>query len=500
MVNRLPASVISICSALLFTLLFYKQLIGLNLLLYEMVILVLLGSVKRDLLLSFFGKILGIGLITSAFAVVWFNSAFSKSVNFLFLFTLVGYLSSGWAGKSYVWYLVGFRRMVLAQLDFATGSFRQRSSIRSRKLVKWLVRFTFVMMFTVLFLWMYYWSSPWFQQSLDLLYDNINIYLQQVEWSMVMVFVWGLFVSNYILLAGSSRLRGSKEHLELKRNRRKESATFRNMDLKEEYKVGISLLVILNILLLLVNFLDIKNVWFGFVFEGQFLKELVHRGTYVLILSVMVSMVILLFLFRNNLNFYRNNALLKTLSYVWIAQNVLLLVSVGVRNFWYIHHYALAYKRIGVIIFLVLTAIALVVLFMKISKRKSAAYFFHTNGLSVLFILLMGCFFNWDRIIAQYNIEHHKTAFLHLDFMARLSEKALPELDLPLEEIEKIKAQQPEVYSSRSSRIGRVSYMEPEAFHDSIQSKKASFLEEFPKRHWLSWNYADHRAYSELEE
>jgi hypothetical protein len=62
-----------------------------------------------------------------------------------------------------------------------------------------------------------------------------------------------------------------------------------------EYKAGIVLLIALNALLLFVNIIDIKWVWIGFEFEGQYLKEFVHKGTYLLILSIIISIGIVLY-------------------------------------------------------------------------------------------------------------------------------------------------------------------------------------------------------------
>jgi hypothetical protein len=71
-----------------------------------------------------------------------------------------------------------------------------------------------------------------------------------------------------------------------------------------------------------------------------------------LILSILLSLGILIYYFRSNQNFYPKNGFLKAAAYLWLVQNAVLSVSVLIRCGYYISEYGLAYKRIGVVIFL----------------------------------------------------------------------------------------------------------------------------------------------------
>ena len=224
----------------------------------------------------------------------------------------------------------------------------------------------------------------------------------------------------------------------LKRTNIKKNRFFKFNDLKNEYKAGIFLLIVLNILILILNLIDINWVWFNFKWEGQFLKQFVHEGTYLLILSILISIGLVLFFFRENLNFYSKNRTLKYLSYVWIIQNGILTISVAIRNFYYINYFSLAYKRIGVLLFLILTLYGLYTVFNKVKNKKSNFYLFQYNFSALFILLIVSSIVNWDKVIANYNFKHANKSFLELNYLADFSDKTLPYLDKPLHELEEI--------------------------------------------------------------
>ena len=72
---------------------------------------------------------------------------------------------------------------------------------------------------------------------------------------------------------------------------------------------------------------------------------------------------------------------------LWVVQNFILGISVFLRNYHYISFHGLAYKRIGVIVFLVLVLIGLVTLFVKLRERKSFFYLVRVNGWAAFAVL-----------------------------------------------------------------------------------------------------------------
>ncbi len=97
--------------------------------------------------------------------------------------------------------------------------------------------------------------------------------------------------------------------------------------LKNEYTTGLISLVLLNALLLVVNCVDINYLWLHFSYTPDInLTAMIHEGTELLILSLVLAMIVLLFFFRGNLNFYTRNKWLKAGAYLWLVQNTLLVV------------------------------------------------------------------------------------------------------------------------------------------------------------------------------
>ena len=186
---------------------------------------------------------------------------------------------------------------------------------------------------------------------------------------------------------------------------------------------------LVNVLLLLVNIIDINWLWFGFTPEPGFdLAQFVHEGTYVLIFSILLAMGIVLWYFRRNLNFYAPGLpWLRRGATVWVLQNAVLATSVGLRNYYYIQHSGLAYKRIGVCFFLLLTFFGLATVLLKIWQQRSAYALMRLNALAVYAVMLLLAAGNWEIWIARYNLQPR---FQHIDvgFLLAMPGRVLPTL------------------------------------------------------------------------
>lgn len=254
------------------------------------------------------------------------------------------------------------------------------------------------------------------------------------------------------------------------------SLDFNPVALKNEYKAGLILLVSLNALLFLVNLTDLASVWFGFDESNPGnLKSYVHEGTYILIFTILLAMGVLIFLFRKNLNFYPNNTLLKRLAYSWIAQNVLLTLSVGVRNARYIDFHGLAYKRIGVVIFLILTLYGLWTMYRKVRDRKSIYFLLEKNAWAVYFILLLSCAVNWDVLITRYNLFVETKGAVDKTFLLRsVSDKNLSLLE---ENVDLLKSK--ESYPEVSDVL----------VEEWLKDKRERFNRKKKRETWKSWHF-----------
>ena len=267
-----------------------------------------------------------------------------------------------------------------------------------------------------------------------------------------------------------------------RRLRRKLSRLAGMIALKNERQAALLLVISVNVMLLVVNVIDVRWLWFSFdPKQAGNLTKLVHEGTYMLILSILLSMGILIYYFRSNQNFYHKNGLLKAAAYLWLVQNAVLSVSVLIRCGYYISEYGLAYKRIGVIFFLSLVFFGLFTLYRKISGQKSFYYLLRTNAWAAYAVLIGLSLVNWDVLIVRHNLdpEHVHSGILDTRFLLTRSDKTLPLLDAHRERLK--------------ASSGYTNYEGSSTGH--LDRRIAGFLREYESRTWLSWNYADHRTY-----
>jgi hypothetical protein len=256
------------------------------------------------------------------------------------------------------------------------------------------------------------------------------------------------------------------------------------MALRNENTVGIISLMMLNALLLCINTLDIIYVWFGFTYTANLnLKDYVHEGTGMLIFSIVLAMLVLLFFFRGNLNFYKKNKWLRYGAYGWILQNAVLVISVLFRDYYYIAHMGLAYKRIGVLVFLLMVLMGLITVFIKIHQRKTAYYLWRVNGWFAVFLLVTASCVHWDETIARYNLAHKNSIPVDVKFLLTLSDKTLPVLE-----------RNADVLDSKNSMLfdmGDRLYSAELTPRAMFELRKKEFLETQKTYSWLSWNVAD---------
>jgi len=263
-----------------------------------------------------------------------------------------------------------------------------------------------------------------------------------------------------------------------------------NLALKNEYKMGTASIILLNLLLLVINVLDISYVWLGYgIDKNTQLSAYVHEGTGLLILSIILAMLVLLFFFRGNINFYKQNKWLKYGAYFWILQNTFLVFSVFCRDYYYISHLGLAYKRIGLLFFLLMVLAGLITILLKIYFKKTVYFLLRINGWVAIVLLIVSSSVNWDVTIAKYNLQHKATITPDVHFLLSLSDNALPVLQ-----------KNEDVFQNASP--GKTGYYFNNEYHnplDYLKYRKEQFFVKEKQYSWLSWNLADANALKELK-
>ena len=267
---------------------------------------------------------------------------------------------------------------------------------------------------------------------------------------------------------------------ELLRERKQSTIQWSFNGLRKEYRMAGMILLSVNALLMLSNSMDIAFLWRH---EGAFspseLSQMVHSGTYALILSILLSIGTVLYFFRRNLNFHPKARLLQTLAYLWMGQNLILIISVAIRNMNYVSSYGLSNKRIGVMIFLGLTLIGISSILWKISRQKSSFALLNFNARAFYLVLLCLSMVNWDSLIAHHNLRHADTNKLDASYLLALSDRALPALA--------------EHYRQFENENNLTSSMK-----NRLEWKLKNYVEEVENQSIWSWTLNDHQNIARL--
>jgi hypothetical protein len=198
---------------------------------------------------------------------------------------------------------------------------------------------------------------------------------------------------------------------------------------KQERLLALFTLGILNVMLVLLLVLDVRFLVDGFGVDKPVAEysSLVHQGINALIFSLVLVILLISFFFRGSLNF-ENHKALKYVGVIWLSLNCILVITTGIKNYDYIAEFGFTYKRLGVLLYLFLCGIGLVFSVYKILRVQSVWFLIRNTSLSFILVFAIVSMFNWNQIIADYNIQHVKKERLDLEYLFELGPDAYPAL------------------------------------------------------------------------
>lgn len=485
----------------LYSWLFYKEAAGINFLIFSAVLTAFLLlrdpslPAKRKWLLA------AAGTLISGAAVAIYGNWLSVWANVISLSLLSGVSvstrSSVIITLFHSLYSYG-SSMVFMILDTVQRRSKTDPASRSSSFFVKLLLVLIPLLVTLLFFFLYRGSNAIFNNFAK------NINFDFITWQWIFFTLLG-----FILLYGFFYHRRIKEIASWDENAPCELA-YREVNEEEqggffgvrnEYISGILLFVMLNILLLVVNLLDVQYVYISKVLpEGLSHSEYVHQGIELLIISIIIAIAIILFVFRGKMNFYSKSKALRLLATLWIIQNMFMIVSTIVRNNMYVAEYGgLTYKRIGVYVYLALALIGLVTTWVKIWKLKSNWYLFRANSISWYCMLVVASLINWDALITGFNTGHAKDLKeLDKGYLIDLAPSTLPEM-LAYNDTSSLlrETMAKGDYSTDIFRGFDQNYLD-RTLENRLHGKLYRFLNKRSKTGWQSWNYDDARIYREV--
>lgn len=482
-----------------FSCLFYQQSAGINLLIFNLLLIVFSGTTQPDLLKKRNWQMAVLGAVISSAMTVLHNSDLAVVANLTSLILLTG-ISFNPATSLYVLAIHGFISLFV---PFFTNIIQYIVQLSDPKIPTKKGAFSFrtasiyiiPLTITLVFYGLYASANPVFANLIKI--PSINISFSLVSFT----FLGWVILSGFFSPFGNENLvkwDTSKTDI-LSRIRLKMKRHFEITALKLENKKGVIMLVMLNILLLIFNVFD-----FSFILSGKKLpdgmdySEYVHQGINTLIFSILLAISIILYYFRGNQNFYQNNQWLVRLTYLWIFQNGLLLLGIIHKNQIYIEEFGLTYKRIGVYVYLLMTFAGLLTTFWKVRELKSVWFLFRKNTMVAYSLLIISSFINWDSLIAKYNINTAK----HLDvaYLLNLSDTILPELQSLLKNPNISLSTSVRDYTQNSSTVDYYRSTPIITERQFIENQIIDFKEKYKNKEWQSWNYDDLRVFKAINQ
>lgn len=409
----------------IFSFLFYNERLGINLSIFALLLLITSVLLDHRHIKNKFK--MGIGLMTLLAAGS---------------FTYYGNLLSGIGVIAGILVFSGYHLVekLSIQTAFVQGFSSSFASVllRWKKVENWVekvdknnknwkrltIYFMIVLIFT-LFLFLYRAANPIFEAWTN----KINFNFISFPWLLFTAFgawiIYGLLkpltLKTMVQFDATSFRRIDQEECD------NENYLFENHNVQDEYFGLKWILILLNGLILIVNVGDLSFLINDYQLpENVTFASYLHRGVGTLILSIVISIAIILYFFRGKMNFLENSKTVKILTYVWLTQNVILLLFVVLKNGIYIDHYGLTYKRIGVFTYTLLTFLGLLTTFLKVHQNRRVSFLFHLNGWFWFIIITISTTINWDRMIILKN-QQPKTD-VDIYYLLSLSDNCIPEL------------------------------------------------------------------------
>ena len=164
-------------------------------------------------------------------------------------------------------------------------------------------------------------------------------------------------------------------------------------------------LVVFNLLFALQTVMDINYLWRGAQLPaGMNYADYAHRGAYPLILTALLAAGFVIAAMRPG-SAAERSPLMRTLVFLWTAQNVLLVVSSMLRLNLYVEAYSLTYLRVAAFIWMLLVAVGLVLIVARyppLPLQRLAG--FAQSGARWRSRSIVCGFINFPDVIASYNV------------------------------------------------------------------------------------------------
>ncbi len=423
----LVPAVVCVAFVVLADRLFYRQPVGATIGCYGLLLMcAVLARGGRSLLV---GPMLVVAA-ASALLFLWCFEEPGLPTVFLALLGLVSLALAahdGWSSSAVVWYQRWVLFVALAWLSLPRDAYawhqckqdEARRGLLARFCRHWAVPIVISFFFLILLAAANPIISDWLSRAWSEFVDLIARF-PAVErillWMFVGIWVWALL-----------RFRSGVEHPREDASAAPISEAFISPGLV------VRCLIAFNALFAVQTVLDIRYLWGGAKLpEGMTYAHYAHRGAYPLLATALLAALFVLVTFRQG---SRANGTTwpRRLVFLWLAQNVFLIVSAARRLCLYIEVYTLTRWRIAAAVWMLLVACGLVWILIRIAARRSNSWLINCNVVTALVVVYACSFVDFDGLIADFNIDYCREVRgagppLDLDYLEGLGPETLPAL------------------------------------------------------------------------
>jgi len=193
-------------------------------------------------------------------------------------------------------------------------------------------------------------------------------------------------------------------------------------------------LILFNLLFAIQTALDAMYLWGNAKLPPDVTyADYAHRGAYPLIVTALLAAGFVLAAMRPG-GAAEKSKIIRSLVYLWVAQNVIMVASCILRLQLYVETYLLTTMRIAALVWMLLVAAGLVLIVARIILKQSNGWLVRMNLISLTATLYVCALINFPAIIADYNVTHSKEASgkgvnLDINYLYELGLQVLPALD-----------------------------------------------------------------------
>jgi Domain of unknown function (DUF4173) len=194
-------------------------------------------------------------------------------------------------------------------------------------------------------------------------------------------------------------------------------------------------LVLFNALFAVQSALDAAYLWGGLALPaGMTYAVYAHRGAYPLIVTALLAGGFVLAAMQPGSDI-AHSRVARVLVFLWIGQNVLLVLSSILRLDLYVEVYSLTEWRCAAFVWMLLVAAGLILIVARIVLDRSNRWLVWANAMAIALALYVCSLIDFSATIARFNVMHSRDVIgtgqpIDMAYLCRLGPAALPALDI----------------------------------------------------------------------